>query len=270
MTTKGIFDDESVVTSEAVEIDLPAASLPIRIASGLIDIAVIVGMLALILWLAPWGVIATDAALLQAAVILFLVLSVVGLATVLETTLHGRTLGKLALGLRTVREDAGPIGFRHALIRALCWPIEVLMTGGTVAVIVAISNARAKRLGDFAAGTYVVRERVRLKLPPAPQMPPNLAAWSQHADIGVLPSALTVAARQFLVRGHALHSGAANDQANALVRDLLTFVAPPPPAGHPPEAIIAAVLAERRRRDVDRLDRDDALRARVLGPDPLP
>lgn len=270
MTAKGIFDEEGIVTSEAVEIDLPAASLPLRVASGAIDIAVIIGLLALTLWLAPWEVIAPDAALMQAAVILFLVLAVVGLATVLETALHGRTLGKLALGLRTVREDAGPIGFRHALIRALCWPIEVLMTGGSVAVLVAMSNTRGKRLGDFAAGTYVVRDRVPLVLAPPAQMPPELVPWAQSADIGVLPDALVVAARQFLARGAALHPQARADQAERLAADLVRFVAPPPPTRHPLEAVISAVLSERRRRDLLRLERDDALRARVLGPDPLP
>jgi hypothetical protein len=36
-----------------------------------------------------------------------------------------------------------------------------------------------------------------------------------------------------------------------------------------PEAVMSAVLAERRRRDLLRLARQDQLRARVLGPDPL-
>lgn len=269
MATKGIFDDEAVVTSEAVEIDLPAASLPLRVASGLIDLTAMAAILLLVMWLAPWQLVATDLALLQAAVILIMVLVVVGLPTAMETLLHGRTLGKLALGLRTVREDAGPIGFRHALIRSLCWVVEVLLTAGSVAVIVAMSNSRAKRLGDFTAGTYVVKERVPLKLPPPPQMPPQLAGWAAHADIGILPSALVVACRQHLIRCGSLHPRARYDQARSLSSDLLRFVAPPPPGQTDPEWVISAVLAERRRRDMQRLQRDDILRARVLGPDPL-
>ena len=46
---------------------------------------------------------------------------------------------------------------------------------------------------------------------------------------------------------------------------LLSRVAPAPPAGAHPEEVMATVLAERRRRDEERLAREDALRARVLG-----
>ena len=41
MAARGIFDTERFVTGEAVEVELPAASLPLRMVSGLIDLLVV-------------------------------------------------------------------------------------------------------------------------------------------------------------------------------------------------------------------------------------
>ncbi len=89
-----------------------------------------------------------------------------------ETLSHGRSLGKMACGLRVVRDDGGPIRFRHSLVRGLIGVIEILMTFGVVACIASLVSARGRRLGDVFAGTLVVRERVPAPaagfLPPPP------------------------------------------------------------------------------------------------------
>jgi len=54
-----------------------------------------------------------------------------------------------------------------------------------------------------------------------------------------------------------------------LLHATLAAVSPPPPQGVHPELVLAAVVAERRRRDLDRLWREEQLRARVLPADPL-
>ncbi|GAA1152170.1 RDD family protein [Ornithinicoccus hortensis] len=269
MAARGIFERDGFVTSEAVEIDLPPATLPLRIASGAIDLIIVFVLLALIVWIAPWSLVGSDLALLQALVILIVVSAFVAVPVTQETLTRGRTVGKLALGLRTVRDDTGPIGFRHALIRGLTGWVEIWLTLGGVAVLVAATNDKGKRLGDLLAGTYVVRDRSRLQLPPPPAMPDLLMGWAQDTDIGVVPDALAVAVRQFLARSGDLTPPARAATGTALYADLMRHVAPPPPQGAHPEAVMSAVMAERRRRDMIRLDRQDRLRARVLGPDPL-
>lgn len=266
MAARGIFDTERFVTAEAVEVELPAASLPLRMVSGIIDLLVVaVGVLVLVL-LTPFELFGGDAALGQAFGIVVVAVVMAGLPITLETLLHGRTVGKLVMGLRTVRDDTGPIGLRHATIRALAGTVELWATLGGLALLVAATNERARRIGDLLAGTYVVRDRVRLQLPEPPAPTPRLAAWARGADVGVLPDALTVAARQFLVRAPGLVPEARASVAHGLAADLLARVSPaPPPAAHP-EDVVAAVLAERRRRDEERLERADALRARLLGP----
>ena len=117
-----------------------------------------------------------------------------------EAITRGRTLGKLALGLRTVRDDGGPIVTRHAVTRALVGWVELWLTFGMVAIVAALLNRRGKRLGDLAAGTYVIHDRVSLRMAKPVPMPPELAAWARDADVAELPPGLAVALRQFLGR----------------------------------------------------------------------
>lgn len=263
MATRGIFETERFVTSEAVEVELPAAQVPLRIASGLIDLLVVAAGVLLLIYLLPYDLFGLDDALVQAFTILVLATVMAGLPITLETVTHGRTLGKMVMGLRTVRDDTGPIGVRHATIRALVGTMELWMTFGGLALLVSMSNERAKRLGDFLAGTYVVRDRVRLTLPDPPQADPALEPWAAGADIGVIPDGLIIATRQFLTRSATLTPASRQQVGGELYGALLGYVAPSPPAAHP-EQVMATLLAERRRRDEQRLDRADALRARTL------
>lgn len=269
MARTGIMDTQGFVMPEAVELDLPAANLGLRIVSGLIDLTITVVLLALGFYIVGNTALLADAALLQALVILTTVTALVGVPIAQETMLRGRTVGKLALGLRTVRDDAGPIGLRHAVIRALLMFLEVWLSAGSIAVIVAAANSRSKRLGDYLAGTYVVRDRFALKDTPAPQADPLLEQWARGADLATLPDALTVAVRQLLTRSATMAPAAHAEMSARLYSSMLAYVAPPPPAGAPPLAVMATVLAERRRRDTVQSARHDQLRADVLARDPM-
>ncbi len=268
-TTRGIFDSDDLVTGEAVALELPAAGIGVRLASGAIDYAVSIAVFLLFIWLGLTATANTDIALISAAMILAMAFSLVGIPATLETLLGGRTLGKLALGLRTVRDDAGPIGFRHALIRALVGYVELWVFLGTVAVISAVLSDKSKRLGDFAAGTYVVRERVRVGMVPGPQMPVFLDGWARGADIATMPDALAMGVRQFLARAQTLSPQARVRFGQQLYADTLRYVSPSPPTGAHPEYVLAAVMADRRRRDAEKLARDEQLHTRLLAPDTL-
>jgi uncharacterized RDD family membrane protein YckC len=253
---------DDLVTGEAVALDLPAATVGIRIASGLIDVLVqllLAGVAVVALVVAS----SSDRALRQVAGLVCTVAVLVALPTAVETLTRGRSLGKLALGLRTVRDDAGPISFRHAFIRSLVAVVEIWALSGVPALLCALVSARGKRLGDMVAGTYVVRERFSLPSVRPATMPPQLASWAASADVAPLPDGFALAARQFLDRAPSLNPSSRAALGTQLVTAALTRVAPPPPPGHHPETVLAAVLAERRRRDEARLARDDRLRERL-------
>ncbi|OIJ24847.1 RDD family protein [Nocardioides luteus] len=262
---RALLTDDDLVTGDAVALDLPAAGLGMRLLSGLIDMIVVTALLIVTLFVFLTAAPATDEALAWAAYIAAIASVMLVFPTLLETLTRGRSLGKLALGLRTVRDDGGAISFHHAFVRALVGVIEIYGTSGAAAFLTAMIHPRGKRLGDIAAGTYVIRVRVPLR-PPAPiLMPPGLAAWASRADVATIPVGLSLAVRRFLsgevgtytdpVRRHAL--------AERLATHMQAYVAPGPPPGTPPEAYLAAVLATRRDRDAARLARDSELRARL-------
>jgi len=81
-----------------------------------------------------------------------------GYFIVFEIIWNGQTPGKRLVGLRVIRETGYPIRPVDAVIRNLVRILDYLPFGYAVGVIAMLFNARAKRLGDFAAGTIVVRE----------------------------------------------------------------------------------------------------------------
>jgi uncharacterized RDD family membrane protein YckC len=261
-----LLGDDDLVTGEAVALDLPPATVGVRLTSGLIDVLA-EGLLLVLVFVVGMVVVAGgDDALRAVAGLVSVVLVLVVLPTALETLTHGRSLGKLALGLRTVRDDAGPISLRHALTRSLLAVVEIWMLSGVPALVCALVNPRGKRVGDVVAGTYVVRERFAFPQVRPALMPPHLAGWAAAADMAPLPDGLALAVRQFLDRATSLNPVSRTTLGTQLAAQVLTHVAPAPPPGQHPEAVLAAVVAERRRRDEARLARDEALRVRLRGP----
>lgn len=258
-----------VVTGEAVAVELPVAGVPSRILSGLLDV-LLAGVVVLVGGFVM-GLLTGESseAVVGTATILLVVGATVGVPAVCETVTRGRTLGKLALGLRAVRDDGGPITARHAVTRALVGWVEIYLLVGAPALVAALVSSRGKRFGDMAAGTYVATLRAPLRLEPPPPMPPALAAWAGAADVAGMPSSLSVAVRQFLARAATVSPASRAPLAGDLLTAVLPHVAPPPPAWAHPEDVLAAVVAERRRRDLDRLVREDRRRGGVLPPDPL-
>jgi uncharacterized RDD family membrane protein YckC len=266
-STVGVGADD-LVTGEAVALDLPHGGIGLRIVSGLIDL--VIGYAALFgLELAAAALLAeTDDALVAAGITVAAIAALVGIPTTLETLTRGKTVGHLVMGLRTVRDDAGPIGFRQALTRAMAGVVEIYGCQGVPALVCAAFSGKGKRFGDLLAGTYVVRERQRIALPPPVTMPPHLASWAAAADLAPLPDQLAVAVRQFLSRVSTFSPQVREQLGQRLLEEVRPFVAPAPPAGNHPEYVLMAVLAERRTREAARLGREQALRERLLPPEP--
>ncbi len=255
---------DDLVTGEAVALDLPAASFGSRIASGLIDIVITVVSAIIVVALLSSLSAGTDGALIHVSMIASLIVIFLVIPTTIETLTRGRSVGKFALGLRTVRDDAGPISFQHAFVRALIGFVELYPLSGVPAFFSALLSERGKRLGDHAAGTYVIRERFSLRLPAPPMMPWQLQDWARSADIAPLPTPVALAARQYLGRLDDIGPAARTTLGLRLAEQVRPFVSPAPPEGTPPEAFLTAVLVARRDRDLARLHREAALRHRLF------
>jgi uncharacterized RDD family membrane protein YckC len=241
-----------VVTGDAVVLDVRVAQLPVRAVSALIDIAVIaVGyLISLMLWAATLSQF--DEAMGAAIMVIYTVLVLVGYPLIFETATRGRTLGKMAMGLRVVSDDGGPERFRQALFRALSSVVEFWMLVGSPAVICSMLSPKGKRIGDVFAGTMVISERGPALGPP-PMMPPHLAWWAASLQLSRLGAEQAEVARQFLSRAKQLDPQVRDQMAYLIAGDVMRRVAPPPPPGTPPHLALAAVLAERHRRELARL-----------------
>ncbi len=249
-------EESDLVTGEAVVLDLRVAKLASRAVAMLLDVLVQAALLLLVLVALMLTAGSFDSALTVALMLTVFVLVVIGYPVLFETLSRGRSLGKLALGLRVVRLDGGPISFRHALTRALAgffvdfWALGFL---GAVAVIVSLTSSNGRRVGDYLAGTLVIRERVPQSAQAILVVPPGLEAWAAHFDLSGLTDDLAMAARQYLGRYHELRPEAAASLGFGLAQQVSAAIGVPMPYGMPPWVFLTAVLAERRNRDHARL-----------------
>ncbi len=252
-----------VVTGEAVVLDLTVARFPSRILALLLDILVEVPVL---IFLAV-VVSSTSASHLNSASAAAVYLTgfmfvVIGYPLIFETLSRGKTLGKMALGIRVVSDDGSPERFRQALIRALSaafvevWLFPLNLIGIPAGLITSMVSAKGKRLGDIFAGTFVIQERV----PPRPDLapvftiiPPPLLGWAQYLEVSRLSDHTAAAANSFLRRFYDLRPAAREQLGMQLAAAVSAQVSPPPPPGTDPAAYLAAVLAVRREREHARL-----------------
>ncbi len=241
------------MTGEAVVLDLRLAKLASRGLALFLD-ALVQGFLLLIGVLVLTGLADDlDSALQYAFTLVFVLLILGGYPIASETLSRGRSLGKLAMGLRVVRDDGGPIRFRHAFVRGAVGVVELWLLWLSVALIASLASKRGKRLGDLLAGTVVVHDRVPVQGAPVAMMPAPLAAWAAGLDLSAVPDDLALAARQYLSRAHELAPAIRDSMGGRLASQLAAVTAPPPPPGVPAWAFLAAVVAERRRREIARM-----------------
>lgn len=116
-------------------------------------------------------------------VILILILFVIqfGYFMFFEIIMSGQTPGKRLFNLRVIKDNGYPLGTMDSVIRNLVRIIDFFPFAYGIGVITMFLNQRAKRLGDFAAGTLVVKMRDQVRL----------------SDLGVAPRASTTPAPLF-------------------------------------------------------------------------
>jgi uncharacterized RDD family membrane protein YckC len=250
MASPAVPDDTELMTGEAVGLDLRPTSFVLRGAGALVDVIVYLGV-----WIAGVLVVnspalagALDDAAVKAVTIASLVFCIVVLPTAVELLTHGKSLGRLMVGARIVRDDGGAIGFRHAFIRALTGVLELFMSLGGIAALFGLLNGRTKRMGDILAGTYSQYERVQRREPEVFGVPVALVGWSRSADVARMPDGLARRIAQFLRQASGLTPDTRIRVAAQLANEAARFVSPLPPTD--PELFLAAVAAVRREREL--------------------
>ena len=75
----------------------------------------------------------------------------------LEWIWNGQTIGKRVFGLRVIADDGAPAGFTAVLVRNLLRVVDFLPGFYGIGLLAIVVSSRSQRLGDLAAGTFVVR-----------------------------------------------------------------------------------------------------------------
>jgi uncharacterized RDD family membrane protein YckC len=226
-------DDYTLLTPENVELRYPIAGVGSRLVAASIDYTILVvgeivisfavvffaALLARLFPLpspdSPAGATAASFASIGFAVILIF-LAWWGYFVLFELIWNGQTPGKRMLGIRVVRADGQSLSAGTSLVRNALRAIDVFLLIG---VLVMLLDGASRRLGDFAAGSLVVREPrragadelERVHIPPAP---------ADRVDVFPNPGGLTMQ-HYILVRDYFSRRDRMPDaRADALAADL--------------------------------------------------
>jgi uncharacterized RDD family membrane protein YckC len=237
-------DRVRIATPEGVDLELTLAGVGSRFSSALIDFLIqtaLVGALAVAFLLGGlfggWG----DALF---GLLAFLVFA--GYDVLFEVFASGRTPGKRLNGIRVVRVDGSPVRFLTSAVRNILRLIDmqVFYLVGIVCILV---TSRNQRLGDLAAGTLIVRERLGDSRPGAPVYAPSAFEEWQTWDVGGVTTEELIAVRSFLARRQELTWEARTQLADELAAGLRRKV-PGMAEDVPPEVFLEGLVAAKEQR----------------------
>lgn len=189
-----MYDTYTVDTPENIEFSYDVAGIGSRFLAAVVDSLLISLAMAAVLFGAGLlrdsiGVLDGASESVIAALIILLVMVILwGYYIIFELVWSGQTPGKRLVGLRVVRDGGQPVTFLSVAIRNFIRLVDFLPVFYGIGVIAMFIDPRSRRLGDFAAGTLVVRERqdvtlASLSAPAAPARPAPSPAAPQGAPL---------------------------------------------------------------------------------------
>lgn len=171
-----------------------------------------------------------------------------------EMLWNGQTPGKRQAGIRVIRDNGTPITLTESLLRNILRVVDLLPFYYGIGLISTLLSRQSKRVGDYVAGTVVVKER-------ASEEPVLLVAVRPAHDqilstlvplLAHLGPRETTAVEQFIERRDALNPAARSTLARQIAAAVQSKL-PSIPAGIPddPEAfldLVYAALVKRREK----------------------
>ncbi len=207
----------AIVTPEAVRLDFETAGVGTRAAGALIDILVRIVAVLIVYVVGLLGILFGRNTLFGDVFGLVLGAIVIGILIgypiICEAFWGGRTVGKMAMGTRVVTLEGVPVRMRHTFIRGVMLLVEFFLPpGGATPLVSLMTTSRHQRLGDLAAGTYVIRDRkVEASTVPVWFTPPS--GWESYAR--TLDVSRITDYQYTMVRGYLLRTSRFYPQARA-------------------------------------------------------
>jgi len=236
-------DRITIATPEGVAIEMVLAGLGSRFLARLLDSVI---QLLIIIALAVVLGVTGSSGIGIAFFVIMVFLVVFAYDVVLETLNNGRTVGKMAAGIRVVGLMGEPVRFVTSSVRNIARIADFLPVFYLVGTISIVATQHDQRLGDLAGGTVVVRDRFPgLAQLPAPitVTPAAVATWHVSA---IRPDEVQ-AIRQFLDRRLSLRWPARSYFALDLVNRVGPRVVGIPPNSHPEFVLEGIVVAKQSR-----------------------
>lgn len=164
--------------------------------------------------------------------------------SLLESLWGGQTLGKRALKLRVIRNDGTVPDLAASLIRNALRLIDYMPCTCGVGLTVMVLSAQFRRLGDYAAGTLVIREG-RIAAPPLaeeelPTIELQVLTPLAVSNLARLNDEQILALRYFLLRAPQLPQNLREQVANELATKIANLLWD----GNPPENLPSERLLE--------------------------
>ncbi len=159
-----------LITPENVEVHYALAGIGSRLAAAVLDaILQLLVLLAIVVPLvlisggfsgegADLGLSGLGIGLAVLLIVLLFLFFVGGYYLFFETLWNGQTPGKRAMGLRVVQENGRPVDFFTSAARNVLRLVDMLPAFYLVGLASIFFSPRYKRLGDYVAGTLVIKE----------------------------------------------------------------------------------------------------------------
>jgi uncharacterized RDD family membrane protein YckC len=270
------YEDRHVTaTPEGIRLDVVLAGLGSRFAAYAFDFAVQLVAFFVFLDVVLRYAIGTNldetASLVAAgATAAFALVDFIGYFVIGEMLFNGRSPGKRLAGLRVVRVGGQPVSFLASLLRNVLRLVDFLPAFNMLASLLILATTHNQRLGDLAAGTIVIRERVAAERAVSAQawasgsgfgapaatstywaagapdqrwLPPELSHW----DVSAVPAEELALARTFVANRDGYTAQARQQLSLQLASRMWPYVAGPtvPPQ---PEAFLEMVLQVKAAR----------------------
>jgi uncharacterized RDD family membrane protein YckC len=241
----GRLDDRVVIaTPEGVTLELVLAGLGSRFVARLLDTLI---QAATIFALALGVALTSPPGVVRAVVIVVIALILFAYDIPFEVLNGGRTVGKVAAGIRVVGTDGEPVDFLASVTRTILRIVDFLPVFYVTGVATIVATDRDQRLGDLAAGTVVVRDKFPglAKMVTAPLTVPvsAVAAW----DVSAIDADTVATIRQFLDRRLSLEWPVRTYFAGALAARVGPKVPGAPFPTHPEYLLEGIVVAKQAR-----------------------
>jgi uncharacterized RDD family membrane protein YckC len=217
-------DRVRISTPEGVDVELTLAGIGSRFIAAILDFMIQVAVVIAVAVLLGLFSGDRDGGYVAAVFSLVFFLTFFAYDVLFEVRSRGRTPGKRWTGLRVVRTGGRPVTFVRSCVRNVLRLVDILPSFYAIGMVSIFVTRNNQRLGDLAAGTYIVRERAggfrRSREPVSRVATTAGASW----DVSAVSAKDTGTVRQFLDRRDQLSDGARQKLAEELERRLRPVV----------------------------------------------